>query len=128
MGGCAIVAGVVGVSNIMMIAVRERTKEIGIRKALGATPGNIVGTIVQEAVVLTALSGYLGMIAGIGLLAGISHMLSQMPDVPFFRDPQVSLTVVAVATLLLVIAGTLAGFFPARQAAKVNPIVALRDE
>jgi putative ABC transport system permease protein len=128
MGGCAIVAGVVGVSNIMMIAVRERTKEIGIRKALGATPGNIVGTIVQEAVVLTALSGYLGMIAGIALLAGISHGLSKMPDVPFFRDPQVSLTVVAVATLLLVIAGTLAGFFPARQAAKVNPIVALRDE
>jgi putative ABC transport system permease protein len=128
MGGCAIVAGVVGVSNIMMIAVRERTKEIGIRKALGATPRNIVGTIVQEAVVLTALSGYLGLLAGVGLLALISHALGNSPDVPFFRDPQVRFGVVIQATILLMIAGSLAGFFPARQAAKVNPIVALRDE
>jgi putative ABC transport system permease protein len=111
-----------------MIADRERTIDYVILKALGATPANNRGTIVQEDVVLTALSGYLGMIAGIGLLAGMSHALGDMPDVPFFRDPQVSLTIVGVATALLVVAGTLAGFFPARQAAKVNPIVALRDE
>jgi putative ABC transport system permease protein len=128
MGGCAIVAGIVGVSNIMMIAVRERTKEIGIRKALGATPGTIISTIVQEAVVLTAIAGYFGLLAGVGLLALISFALGSSADVPFFKDPQVRFDVAIQATVLLMIAGSLAGFFPARQAAKVNPIVALRDE
>jgi putative ABC transport system permease protein len=128
MGGCAIVAGIVGVSNIMMIAVRERTKEIGIRKALGATPGQIISTIVQEAVVLTGIAGYCGLLAGVGLLALVSYALGSGPDVPFFKDPQVRFDLAIQATILLMIAGSLAGFFPARQAAKVNPIVALRDE
>jgi putative ABC transport system permease protein len=125
MAGCAILAGVIGVSNIMMIVVRERTKEIGIRKALGATPGNIVGSIVQEAVFLTTAAGYLGMVAGVGLLTLIG---GAMPKNEMFADPQVNLTVAISATFVLVAAGALAGFFPARAAAKVNPIVALRDE
>jgi putative ABC transport system permease protein len=125
MGGCTIVAGVVGVSNIMMIVVRERTKEIGIRKALGATPWNIVGTIVQESVVLTAAAGYLGMVAGVAALQLIARV---MPATDMFKDPEVDLGVAAAATLVLVTAGVVAGFFPARAAARVNPIVALRDE
>jgi putative ABC transport system permease protein len=125
MATCAIIAGVVGVSNIMMIVVRERTKEIGIRKALGATPGNIVMSIVQEAVFLTTAAGYLGMVAGVGLLTLITKFV---PKNDMFADPQVDLGIAMWATAVLVAAGTLAGFFPARQAAKVNPIVALRDE
>ena len=125
MGVLAIVAGVIGVSNIMMIVVRERTKEIGIRKALGATPANIVGSIVQEAVVLTASAGYLGLLAGVGLLQLIERAL---PKNEMFGPPRVDLGVALAATVVLVLAGALAGFFPALAAARVNPIVALRDE
>ncbi len=125
MAGLALIAGVVGVSNIMMIVVRERTKEIGIRKALGATPGNIVGTIVQEAVFLTAIAGYLGLVAGVALLALLEKMI---PPGEMFGAPRVELSVAIAATVVLVLAGALAGLFPAIAAAKVNPIVALRDE
>jgi putative ABC transport system permease protein len=125
MAGCAILAGVVGVSNIMLIVVRERTKEIGIRKALGATPLEIVGSIVQEAVFLTSVAGYFGLVAGVGLLTLIEELA---PPNEMFGAPQVDLGVAVFATAILVVAGALAGFFPARQAAKVNPIVALRDE
>ena len=120
-----ILAGIVGVSNIMLISVKERTKEIGIRKALGATPGSIVGQIVQESVFLTAISGYMGIIAGIGIF---ELMERYVPDNDFLRDPSVDMTAVGLATGLLVVAGALAGYFPARRAAKVDPIVALRDE
>jgi putative ABC transport system permease protein len=125
MGCCTIVAGVVGISNIMMIIVKERTKEIGIRKALGATPWNIVGTILQEAVVLTAAAGYLGLVAGVALLELIS---SAVPKNEMFHHPEVDIRIAVAATCVLVAAGTVAGFFPARAAARVNPIVALRDE
>jgi putative ABC transport system permease protein len=125
MGVCTIVAGVVGISNIMMIIVRERTKEIGIRKALGATPWNIVSTILQEAVVLTAAAGYLGLVAGVAFLELIAKLV---PPNDMFDHPEVDLRVAVAATAVLVIAGAIAGFFPARAAAKVNPIVALRDE
>jgi len=125
MGACALVAGLVGVSNIMMIAVRERTREIGIRKALGATPFTIVSSIVQEAIFLTSFAGYLGLCAGVGLLALIE---SAVPPNEMFGAPTISFTYAIIATLVLIITGALAGFFPALQAAKVNPIVALRDE
>jgi putative ABC transport system permease protein len=125
MAGCTLIAGIIGISNIMMIVVRERTKEIGIRKALGASAWNIVSSIVQESVTLTAIAGYLGMCAGIGLLALISEVV---PPGKGFGDPSVSMTVAIGATIVLVIAGALAGLFPALAAAKVNPIVALRDE
>jgi putative ABC transport system permease protein len=125
MAGCAIVAGVVGVSNIMMIVVRERTREIGIRKALGATPFDIVSSIVQEAVFLTACAGYLGLVGGVAALRGLAAV---MPANEMFADPSIDLTVAVAATAVLVLAGALAGLFPALKAAKVDPIVALRDE
>jgi putative ABC transport system permease protein len=124
MGICSLVAGVIGVSNIMMIVVRERTREIGVRKALGATPSHIVTSIVQESVFITTVAGYLGLVAGIGALALIDNLL---PPTDMFAHPEVDLKVALGATVLLVIAGALAGLFPARAAARVNPIAALRD-
>lgn len=124
-GAGTIVAGVVGISNIMMIVVRERTKEIGIRKALGAHPRHIIGSVVQEAIALTAAAGYVGLCAGVGLLALISSLI---PKNEMFADPSIDIRVALAATAVLMISGTLAGLFPALAAAKVNPIVALRDE
>ena len=124
MGICSLVAGVIGVSNIMMIVVRERTREIGVRKALGATPSHIVMSIVQEAIFITTVAGYLGLVAGIAGLALIDELI---PPTDMFAHPEVDLTVALGATVLLVIAGALAGLFPARAAARVNPIEALRD-
>jgi putative ABC transport system permease protein len=125
MGICSLVAGVIGVSNIMMIVVRERTREIGVRKAIGASPSHIVTSIVQESVFITTVAGYLGLVAGIGALTLIDKLI---PPTEMFAHPEVNLTVAIGATVLLVIAGALAGLFPARAAARVNPIVALRDE
>lgn len=120
-----IVAGIVGVSNIMLISVRERTREIGIRKALGATPWAIVSQIILEALVVTGTSGYVGLAAGVGL---IELVRKHVPPSGYFRNPDVDLGVAIGATMLLVFAGLLAGYFPARLAAKVNPIVALRAD
>jgi putative ABC transport system permease protein len=120
-----ILAGIVGVSNIMLISVRERTKEIGIRKALGATPRSIVGQIVQEAIFLTAVSGYLGMLLGIAIWELFNRYV---PENDYIREPHVDMSVVITATLILVVSGALAGYFPARRAARVDPVVALRDE
>jgi putative ABC transport system permease protein len=121
-----IIAGIVGVSNIMLISVRERTREIGLRKAVGATPASLVLLILEEAIALTAIAGYIGLIAGVFLLEGANHLLPA--DNEYLRNPQVDLTTVLGATLLLVFFGALAGYFPARRAAKVNPIVALKEE
>jgi putative ABC transport system permease protein len=117
-------AGVIGVSNIMMIAVKERTKEIGVRKALGATPNSIIAMVIQEAVFLTGLAGLMGLSAGVALL----EVTGRVVDSDFVKNPSIDLTVGIVATLGLVVAGALAGYFPARAAARVNPITALRDQ
>ena len=120
-----LLAGIVGIGNIMLISVAERTKEIGIRKALGATPASIIRMVLGEALVLTGVSGYAGLVAGVGL---VELVATRFPDAPFFRQPNVSLDIAVSATLLIMGAGALAGFFPAYRAARVNPIVALRSE
>jgi putative ABC transport system permease protein len=119
-----IIAGIVGVSNIMLILVKERTREIGVRKALGATPWSIIRLIVLESVIITSVSGYIGMLAGIGLL----ELVGPSIDSPFFKQPEVDLRIALSAMALLVIAGSLAGIIPARRAAAIQPIEALRDE
>jgi len=124
-----IVAGMVGVSNIMLIVAKERTREIGIRKALGATPNSIISLFLQESISITVLAGYIGLILGMGVIEIIKFGLNQMQEQPdFFRNPDTDLSTALIATLLLVIVGTLAGYFPARKAASVNPIYALKDE
>jgi putative ABC transport system permease protein len=120
-----ILAGVVGVSNIMLISVQERTREIGVRKAVGAPPSSIVLMIVEEALAITLVSGYLGLVAGVGLLTLAQKLL---PPTPFFRRPDVDLAVALGATGVLVVAGVVAGLFPALRAARINPIAALRVE
>jgi putative ABC transport system permease protein len=121
----SIVAGIVGISNIMLITVKERTREIGVRKALGATPGAIIDMILTEAILTTLVFGYLGLVAGIGLLEIAARLIR---NVDYFHHPEVNLAVAFGAMALLVICGTLAGIFPARRAALIRPVDALRDE
>jgi len=121
-----IIAGIVGVSNIMMIVVKERTQEIGVRKAMGATPWSVISLILQESILITAVSGYLGLVLGVGLLEMISPVFNEMDT--FFKSPEVDFTVAISATLLLVFSGAIAGFVPARKASSVKPVEALRYE
>ena len=118
-----LLAGIVGVSNIMLISVKERTREIGIRKALGATPWSIISLVVGEAVIVTSVAGYVGMLFGIGLIELAARYLK---DVPYLREPDVDLSIALLASALLVFCGALAGFFPARHAAQISPTEALR--
>jgi len=123
-GILTIIAGVVGVGNIMLIVVKERTKEIGIRKALGATPYSIIAMILHEAVFITLISGFIGLIFGLLLWAGIGPFVES----DFFSHPEVDFNIAMTTVILLTVAGAFAGFIPAYKAAKIKPIVALRDE
>lgn len=123
-GICTIIAGVVGVSNIMMIVVKERTKEIGIRKALGARPWGIIGMILHEAIFVTAISGFSGLILSMALLEVVGPNI----EIDYVLNPSVNFQVAFTTVIVLVLAGAIAGFFPAWRAVRVHTIDALRDE
>ncbi|NLC85834.1 MAG: ABC transporter permease [Bacteroidales bacterium] len=121
-----LLAGAIGVSNIMLVTVRERTKEIGIRRALGATPRNIIGQILSESVVLTVLAGVTGIIVGVGILRATGIVLSQGDQ--FFKDPQISFTMAVVSLIILIVIGTFAGYVPAQRAMMIKPVEAISEE
>lgn len=124
-----LMAGIVGISNIMIITVKERTREIGIRKALGATPVSIVSTLLLESILVTSVAGYLGLILGVGLLELIAFGLNKAgAKLPFFQNPEVDFQVAITAIVLLVAVGALAGLMPALRAAKIMPIEAMRAD
>jgi putative ABC transport system permease protein len=119
-------AGAIGVSNIMLVTVRERTREIGIRRALGATPRAIIGQIMSESIVLTVIAGILGIVFGVGILAATGIVLSQGDQ--FFKDPQISFGMAVGSLMILIVIGTLAGMIPAQRAMMIKPIEAIREE
>ncbi len=124
-----LLAGVIGVSNIMLIVVKERTKEIGIQRALGATPLSVKSQIVLESVFLTALAGYIGLVLGVATLELINYLLIKFgASTDMFTRPEVDFQKAIVALIILIISGALAGLIPARRATQIKPIDAIRDE
>lgn len=136
-GILTLIAGIVGVSNIMLVSVKERTREIGIRKAIGATPLSILKTIILESIIITTIFGYMGMLLGIGLTEMINFFMVQAangkpvtdePQMSVFTNPTVDIGYAIFATVILIIAGVVAGYLPARKAVRVQPIEAMRQE
>ena len=125
-GSGTLLAGVIGISNIMLIVVKERTKEIGVKRALGAVPSQIIGQIVLESVFLTAISGYFGLVLGIGIMEGLNALIGNSLDM--FANPTVDLSVALIALTLLVVSGAIAGLIPANKAISIKPVEALRSE
>ena len=124
-----LMAGIVGISNIMIITVKERTREIGIRKALGATPFKIVSTLLLESTLVTAVAGYVGLVCGVGLLELVAFALRTAgAKMPYFMNPEVDFQVAMTAIALLVGVGIIAGLMPALRAARITPIEAMRAE
>lgn len=124
-----LMAGVIGISNIMLVIVKERTHEIGIQRALGATPMNVITQIISESIILTAFAGYAGLVAGVALVEGINYALITFGvESDTFKRPEVNLQVAITALSILIISGALAGLIPARRAVRIKPIDALRDE
>lgn len=119
-----IIAGVVGVSNIMLIIVKERTREIGVRKALGAEPWSIIGMVLHESIFVTAIAGFTGLIFSMGLL----EILGPNLEIDYIVNPSVNFNIAITTVFILIIAGAIAGFFPAWRAATIKPIEALKDE
>jgi putative ABC transport system permease protein len=122
-----LLAGVIGISNIMLIVVKERTKEIGVKRALGATPGNVISQILLEAVFLTSLAGYGGLVVGIYLLEGLNMLVGDNQG-SMFTNPTVDISIALKALSVIIVGGLVAGFIPARHAVSVHPVEALRTE
>ncbi|MCL2727927.1 MAG: FtsX-like permease family protein, partial [Bacteroidales bacterium] len=128
-GLASMMAGIVGVGNIMVITVKERTREIGIRKAIGASPGSVLRLIIFESIFVTTCAGYIGIVLGVGLTELIGSFLSNQVDgTTIFLDPTVNMGTVFGATFLLIVCGIIAGLIPALNAVKVKPIEAMRAE
>ena len=124
-----LMAGIVGISNIMIISVKERTREIGIRKALGARPRQIIYTILSESLLVTLIAGYVGLVLSVGLLELYNWMTNEIGlELPYFSHPEVDIHIAIVALLVLVCVGAVAGLVPAWQAARISPIEAMREE
>jgi len=124
-----LLAGVIGVSNIMLIIVKERTKEIGIQRAIGATPWSIISQVIMESVILTTIAGYVGLVLGVGIVEGVNYLLvTTGADGSMFTNPEVNFSVAVKALEVLVVAGILAGLVPAYRAVSMKPIDALRNE
>ena len=128
-----LIAGIVGVSNIMLVSVKERTREIGIRKAIGAPPTSILSSIIIESILITTVFGYIGMVAGVGLSEIVNIIMQQSAaqsdtGMSVFKDPSVDLSYVFISTVILIIAGVIAGYMPARRAVRIKPIEAMREE
>ncbi|MBR4619432.1 MAG: ABC transporter permease [Salinivirgaceae bacterium] len=122
-----LLAGVIGISNIMLVIVKERTQEIGIKRALGATPGNIIRQIITESVLLTVVAGYLGLVLGVLINEGLGVILASSGN-SIFMNPGINLSVGLVCLTILVVCGALAGLLPAMRAVKIKPIDAIREE
>ncbi len=132
-GILTLIAGIVGVSNIMLVSVKERTREIGIRKAIGASPSAILRSIVLESLIITTIFGYIGMFLGIAIVEGVNVVLQQSATggdggMQIFKEPSVPLNYVFIATAILVISGVIAGYLPAKRAVRIKPIEAMREE
>jgi len=123
-------AGVIGVSNIMLVIIKERTQEIGIQRAIGATPAKVIMHIVAESVFLTVIAGYIGLALGVGILEVLNFALESGGDANdiFFRRPEISFQMAVAALMVLVVSGIFAGLIPAKRAVSIKPIDALRDE
>ena len=128
-GSGTLFAGVVGVSNIMLIVVKERTKEIGIQRAIGAPPSAIISQIIVESVFLTTIAGYVGLVVGVGLIELVDYLItSSGVQSDMFRNPEIDFNMAMLSLGILVISGIFAGMIPARRAVSIKPIDALRDE
>lgn len=127
-GTGTLLAGIIGVSNIMLIIVKERTKEIGVRRAIGASPSSIVVQIILEAIVLTSMAGYFGLVLGVGVTEMIANILGEASGDSMFTNPTIDLNVAVTALFILIFSGALAGLIPASKAVKIKPIEALRAE
>ena len=128
-GILTLAAGVIGISNIMLVVVKERTKEIGIQRAIGATPMKIITQIILESVFLTTIAGWVGLLLSTIIVEVVGFILRQVQvESFFFRNPEVDFKVATMALLILIVSGALAGMIPARRAVKIKPIDALRSE
>ena len=125
LGILTLLSGIVGISNIMFVTVKERTHEIGIRRAIGAKPSKILTQIITESIAITLIFGYIGIFLGTVVTQVIATL---MGNNEVFRNPTVSMTIALEVTFVLILAGTVAGLFPALKALKVKPVEALRDE
>jgi len=127
-GICSLIAGVIGVTNIMLVIVKERTREIGIKRAIGATPASIVRQILFESVLLTSLAGYFGLVAGVGILEAVSELIGKgNTDKSLFLNPGVDLNIALTALTVLILSGLIAGLIPAKRAVDIKPMDAIRN-